>query len=220
MACAKGCSGTCTATCANSCSVACTGGCQKDGCTGCAGCRGGCRDTGGCGGDCQGSCSGCRGTCQGCTSCSGCSGTCSGGCGSSCSSSCSSACAATCADNCTGGCTSSCTGTCASKCTGGAQDTNAANLNLTTKFEKANIQAISDFIVTEAKRKSQSPTSISFSVGEKISKSKIDTIIANLKKAGKTASYSATVGSKGLKVLGEDLITKALDAWDDAIALP
>lgn len=213
MACAKGCSGACTATCASGCSVECRGGCTVTCANSCSvECRGGCRYTGGCGGDCQGSCSGCRGTCQGCTSCSGCSGTCSG------------TCSATCANDCTGGCktgcTSSCTGTCASKCTGGAQDTNAANLNLTTKFEKANIQAISDFIVTEAKRKSQSPTSISFSVGEKISKSKIDTIIANLKKAGKTASYSATVGSKGLKVLGEDLITKALDAWDDAIALP
>jgi uncharacterized protein YidB (DUF937 family) len=93
-------------------------------------------------------------------------------------------------------------------------------LSLTDKFEKTNIQNISDFIVTEAKRKSQSPTSLSFSVGEAISKSKIDTIIANLKKAGKTAAYSATVGNTALKALGQDLVTKALDAWDDAIALP
>jgi uncharacterized protein YidB (DUF937 family) len=93
-------------------------------------------------------------------------------------------------------------------------------LSLTDKFEKTNIQSISDFIITEAKRKSQSPTSISFSVGEAISKSKIDTIIANLKKAGKTAAYSATVGNTALKTLGQDLVTKALDAWDDTVALP
>lgn len=194
MACASGCTGACTATCQNSCSIQCTGGCQANGCTSCQGCRGGCRDTGGCGGDCQGTCSVTCGN-------AGCSGTCKGGC-TGCS-----------------GCSGGCTGTCAAKCTGGAQDTKAADLALTTKMERDNIKAISDFINVEAKRRGKTPTSVTFTVGNQITKANIDTVIANLKKAGKTAAYSATQGSQALKKLGQDLVTKALDAWDDTVSL-
>ena len=83
-----------------------------------------------------------------------------------------------------------------------------------------NITDISNFIINEAKRKSEAPTTISFAVGEKLDDSKITTIINNLKLAGKTSSYSATEGAIALKALGNDLIAKALDAWDDPIALP
>lgn len=170
---------------------------------GCSGCSGYC-DTG-----CYTGCDGCTGYCEGyCSGCSGCSGSCKG---------CSGTCTATCANNCTGGCKGSCNNTCTggcntacnSTCSGGQQNTNinalSANEILTTSDMTKLATAIKFEVVN---RRGGSYTNVTFAAGDLIDDAKIATLIANLKKAGQTAAYSATAGNTALKVLLTDLIAK------------
>lgn len=170
---------------------------------GCSGCSGYC-DTG-----CYTGCDGCTGYCEGyCSGCSGCSGSCSG---------CSGTCTATCANDCTGGCKGSCKNTCTggcntacnSTCSGGQQNTNinalSANEILTTSDMTKLTTAIKFEVVN---RRGGSYTNVTFAAGDLIDDAKINTLIANLKKAGQTAAYSATAGNTALKVLLTDLIAK------------
>lgn len=170
---------------------------------GCSGCSGYC-DTG-----CYTGCDGCTGYCEGyCSGCSGCSGSCKG---------CSGTCTATCANDCTGGCKGSCKNTCTggcntacnSTCSGGQQNTNinalSANEILTTSDMTKLATAIKFEVVN---RRGGSYTNVTFAAGDLIDDAKINTLIANLKKAGQTAAYSATAGNTALKVLLTDLIAK------------
>lgn len=182
---------------------------------GCSGCSGYC-DTG-----CYGTCAGCSGYCEGgcsgyCTSCSGdceatcrddCNNTCKGGC-TGCSGTCTgtcTGCSGTCSNTCTGGCT----GACNASCSGGQQNTNinalSANEILTTSDMTKLATAIKFEVVN---RRGGSYTNVTFAAGDLIDDAKIATLIANLKKAGQTAAYSATAGNTALKVLLTDLIAK------------
>lgn len=182
---------------------------------GCSGCSGYC-DTG-----CYGTCAGCSGYCEGscsgyCTSCSGdceatcrddCNNTCKGGC-TGCSGTCTgtcTGCSGTCSNTCTGGCT----GACNASCKGGQQNTNinalSANEILTTSDMTKLATAIRFEVVN---RRGGSYTNVTFAAGDLIDDGKINTLIANLKKAGQTAAYSATAGNTALKVLLTDLIAK------------
>ena len=61
-------------------------------------------------------------------------------------------------------------------------------------------------------RRGGSYTNVTFAAGDLIDDAKIATLIANLKKAGQTAAYSATAGNTVLKVLLTDLIAKVKEA--------
>ena len=160
---------------------------------GCSGCSGYC-DTG-----CYGTCAGCSGTCEG-----GCSGYCTS-CSGKCKATCKDDCNNTCSSTCTGGCTGACNAT----CTGGQQSTNinalSANEILTTSDMTKLATAIKFEVVN---RRGSSYTNVTFAAGDLIDDAKIATLIANLKKAGQTAAYSATAGNTALKVLLTDLIAK------------
>ena len=192
-----------------------------DTCTG--GCTGGCR---GCTGSCSGSCTGCKG-CSGCGyscsyNCSGCSGGCTG-CGYSCSYNCS-GCSGYCSGYCSGGCTG-CSGTCNtacnSTCTGGTQTTNINNLTLNDKMTASDMTKIKDAIAFEFvnRRGGSLSYTVTFTAGEAIDDAKITQIIANLSKAGQTASYSASAGATALKALASDLIAKIKAANNVTIGL-
>lgn len=197
----------------------CPDGCYTNcnGCSGCRGCSGTCSGTckGNCKGTCSGTCSGgcgggCKGTCKGyCSGCSGCGGDCSYDCTYSCSGGCSS---------CSGSCSTACNTTCKTT----VQATNIANLTLNDKFMQSDITKIKDaikFEVVDRRGKTLSYT-VTFAVGEAIDDAKITQIIANLKQAGQTASYSASAGSSALKDLGTDLIAKIKAANNEKVGLP
>lgn len=186
---------------------------------GCSGCSGYC-DTG-----CYGTCAGCSGYCEGgcsgyCTSCSGdceatcrddCNNTCKGGC-TGCSGTCTgtcTGCSGTCSSTCTGGCTGACNAT----CTGGQQSTNINALSANEKLTTSDMTKLATAIKFEVvNRRGGSYTEVTFAAGDLIDDAKINTLIANLKKAGQTAAYSATAGNTVLKVLLTDLIAKVKEA--------
>lgn len=167
-----------------------------------------------CSSSCSGSagagCSGCGGTCSGgCSGCSGCSGSCSGSCRSGCTGSCTATCAA------------NCSGKCNTQCTGGAS-AQIASFVLQEKYQQSDIQAISDAIYYEAgpNRRNKSPTSLTFSVGDTLSASKMLTIINNLSKAGQTvdsSTYSVAQGQSAKKSFAEALISKIKTAYAETI---
>lgn len=195
--------------CGNSC-TSCTGSCSS----GCGGCGGSC--SGGCGAGCGSGCaSGCRGGCTSCSGCSSCSDTCTGNCSGSCQGNCSG-----CSGTCTGGCQGSCSNGCNTGCTNSTQTDALAKLNLATKFEASNIQDIANFIAAEVTRRGSSPTNVTFSAGNSLDKTKINSIKANLNLIGFPSSYAdVTTGQKALRALGEDIIAKAKEAYNELIPL-
>lgn len=202
MACSAYCVGNCCSTnCQAGCSSACTGGCTGVGC----------------GGNCTGSCSGCTGGCSsGCSgTCSGCSGTCSGTCSGGCSKTCSGGCTGNCEDNCAHGCK----GTCNDQCDGEAQDTNIANMGnvLHRAMLKNDISNIAKCIEHEAKRRGETPSSVTFNKGEKIDEEKINSLISDLGKAGQELTELAEEKSKALHGLGQILISKVIAAYNQIV---
>lgn len=162
-----------------------------------------------CGSDCSDWCTSCYGksNCMwDCSSCGGCDGTCSGGC----------------QGDCKGECNTTCTGGCTGACNKGCDNTESASLasvTLSEKFEAANITDIARLIYLEAQRRGNSPESTTFTSGKVINASDIAILISNLSLAGQTASYSAVAGNIGLKELGQDLIDKAIAAYNTTVAI-
>lgn len=193
-ACGSGCSGSCGgSSCSTACHSTCWGYCKYE-CTSCSG-------------------SGCVGNCYGCTG--SCSGTCSGSCSGSCSNTCTGSCTGGCNTTCTGGCSTACNST----CSGGTQATNLAKLGVSEIVTAADVINLNTAINFEVTRHNATGTSVSFSINDIVDDAKMTTLIANLKKAGQTAAYSATEGSSLLKKLMEDLIAKVKTANTDTVKI-
>lgn len=189
----NGCTGPCSASC-----TACANWCSSS-------CKGGCGST--CGND---GCSGCRG-------CGGCDTTCSTTCGRDGCSSCTGSCSGSC-----GGCDDICSGTCKDFCANTCGKENASDiytkLALTEKFEQQNIQEIADFIFYEVTRRNGTvPENIEFSKGTVLTAEQINKIIANLAQTNHPTSYIAEKNKLGLAALGNDLINKAKEAYEEEI---
>ena len=136
--------------------------------------------------------------CEGCTGCSGsCSGTCSGGCSSSCKSSCKSAC--------NKGCTTT-------------ESKNLASLTLSEIIENTNVTNIARLVYLEAKRRSKSPSSTTFTEGNAATATEINKIVSNLSLAGQTVT-ATSAGTKITKTFGQSLIDKAIAAYNTQINL-
>lgn len=179
--------------CSGACSSSCTYYCSSGGCKGCSG-------------GCTGTCSGCSGGCEGCTG--SCSSTCSGGCKGECK------------DNCTGQCKNTCQGNCNSGCTSSTQVENLANLTRSSIIYKSEIFKLHTFILNEAARRGNIPSSQIINQRQLIDDAQISTIINNLSLAEQdTSDLSAVAGSIATGNLIDLIITRAKAAYNTILVL-
>ena len=203
--------------CATSCwTRGCTGGCTPTGCAPHA-CQRSCMGT--CNAACRNDCSSCEGTCQGT-----CTNTCQGTCANTCTGNCTNTCTGDCTNTCTGSCTGTCTNTCTTLCNTGCTNSTAtslvAKLSLTEFIEAANMTDVQSLLLQEAARRPNvSLTSLTFTAGNKATAATMTTLLNNLKAVGQTSNYVATAGSVISKALGQDVISKALAAYNTEVKI-
>ena len=168
----------------------------------------------GCGhGSSSSSCS-CGSNCSNaCSSCAGSGSTGGGGDGGGCS----------CGGNCSTGCTGTCKGSCSTACDTGCTSREAIDLyeklknGLNKKILAADLSNINAMIQSEAKRRNKTTTSQSFSVKDKATSTKIKALQSNLSTIGFKTSKDAGQKIKSFKATGQELIDKALDAYETEI---
>ena len=195
--------------CATSCwTRGCTGSCTPSGCSPHA---------------CQRSCQGgCNAVCK--NDCTGCSGSCTAECNGNCTGNCTNTCTGDCTNTCTGSCTGTCTNTCTTLCNTGCTNSTAtslvAKLSLTEFIEAANMTDVQSLLLQEAARRPNvSLTSLTFTSGNKATAATMTTLLNNLKAVGQTSNYVATAGAVISKALGQDVISKALAAYNTEVKI-
>lgn len=196
----------------------CTGICWTRGCTG------SCTPTGCAPHACQKSCMGtcnaaCRNDCS--SACNGnCTAKCNGSCTGDCTNTCTGSCTNTCTESCTGTCTNTCTTLCNTGCTNSTATSLVAKLSLTEFIEAANMTDIQSLLLQEAARRPNvSLTSLTFTAGNKATAATMTTLLNNLKAVGQTSNYVATAGAVISKALGQDVISKALAAYNTEVKI-
>lgn len=194
--CTGECGGTCWQQCGNSCSGKCDGGCSgtcKDSCGNLTSSGGSCIN---CGKDCQGCGGGCTGTAK----------TDDGGSGGGC----------TCASDCAGACKDACDTGCYSDLAFELYNKLKAGLN--RKILAADLQNINDMIQLEATRRSKSTTSQTFSIKHKANSSQITALKNNLTTIGYSSNAQTGSKDKAMRTTGQELIDKALAAYEETIS--
>lgn len=194
----------CSSGCWSSCGDGCGGGCSFSSTVNGGG-SGGSNPCSGCTGDCTGNCSWCNsGNVNGWGSDDG-----GGGC--------------TCGGNCSGSCNDTCEDTCSSACDVGCTSNEAVDLynklvaGLNKKILAADMTNINKMIQLEAQRRSTSTTSQSFSPRDKATSIKVKALQSNLSTIGFATSKDAGQKIKSFNATGQELIDKALDAYETEI---
>ena len=70
-----------------------------------------------------------------------------------------------------------------------------------------------------ARRPNVSLTSLTFTAGNKATAATMTTLLNNLKAVGQTSNYVATAGAVISKALGQDIISKALAAYNTEVKI-
>ena len=128
-----------------------------------------------------------------------------------------------CGGDCSGTCKNTCKNTCSSACDVGCTSTSAVELynklvaGLNKKILAADMTNINQMIQLEAKRRSKSTTSQSFTPKDKATSAKIKALQSNLSTIGFKTSKNAGQKIKSFKATGQELIDKALDAYETEI---
>lgn len=185
----------------------------------------------GCGGTCSSSnsgsgsgsgsgpaCANCTNDCQG--SCSNCSSSNVNGWGSDDGGG-----GCTCGGNCSGGCSSGCKDSCEDACDTGCTTTVAVDLykklvaGLNKRILAADITNINEMISLEAERRSKEVSSQTFNNKERAMSTKVQALQSNLAKIGDKykTSEDASTKIRTFKAAGQELVNKALSAYEETI---